>query len=232
MKKIIILPLLLSGAYNVQAQQSDSSQSKPAATTAPAPQPAIPIEFLPGSDRFYFQAIISRDIPATKGKLRFISVINYATEYKNENARENDFTSVNIVSYKLGKHIGIGPSAANVAGLGWIPSVGLQLGWRKPTWALIFNPAISINKNTNTNNVLVAEYFPELSKDHKWRLYTRLQALYIHDLKNDAHSRSQYFARLGLSYKQFTIGAAANYDYYGASKREKHNFGPFLRVTL
>lgn len=208
------------------------AQEQPS-TPPPAPaQPAIPIEFLPGSDRFYFQAIISRDIPETKGKLRFISVTNYATEYKNDEARENDFTSVNIISYKLSKAIGVGPSVANVAGLGWIPSVGFQFGWRKPSWSLIFNPAISINKNTNTNNVLVAEYFPVISKNEKWRLYARAQALYIHDMKNGHHSRSQYFGRLGLSYKQFTVGGAVNYDYYGEAKREKRNFGPFLRVTL
>lgn len=225
MKKSILLLMMVLSTL-VSRSQEQKSQA------APTPPPAIPIEFLPGSDRFYYQAIISRDIPLTNGKLRFISITNYATEYKNENAKDNDFTSVNILSYKLGKHIGVGPSAANVAGLGWIPSLGFQFGWRKPSWSLIFNPAISINKNTNTNNVLVAEYFPEISKDHHWRLYTRLQALYIHDLKNDAHSRSQYFGRLGVSYKQFTFGAAANIDYYGATKREKQNFGPFLRATL
>lgn len=223
--------LLLISAYGLSAQEKTAGQS-PVAAAAPPPQPAIPIEFLPGSDRFYFQAILSRDIPLTRNKLRFISVINYATEYKNENARDNDFTSVNILSYKLGKHIGFGPSAANVAGLGWIPSLGFQFGWRKPSWSLIFNPAVSINKNTNTNNVLVAEIFPRISKNEQWRLYTRLQALYIYDLKNEVHSRSQYFARLGVSYKQYTLGAGANYDYYAAVKREKRNFGPFLRVTL
>lgn len=226
MKKIILFVLLFG--INIMAL----AQEQPA-TPPPAPaQPAIPIEFLPGSDRFYFQAIISRDIPETKGKLRFISVTNYATEYKNDEAQENDFTSVNIISYKLSKAIGVGPSVANVAGLGWIPSVGFQFGWRKPSWSLIFNPAISINKNTNTNNVLVAEYFPVISKNDKWRLYARAQALYIHDMKNGNHSRSQYFGRLGLSYKQFTVGGAVNYDYYGEGKREKRNFGPFLRVTL
>lgn len=224
MRKILLFALFLFGNIILSYAQEEKEQT--------VPPPSIPIEFLPGSDRFYFQAILSRDIPQTNGKLRFISVTNYATEYKNENAHQNDFVSVNILSYKLTKNIGIGPSAANVAGLGWIPSLGLQFGWRKPSWSLIFNPAISLNKNTNTNNVLVVEYFPEISKNHNWRLYSRFQALYIHDMKNGVHSRSQYFGRLGLSYKQFTLGAAANYDYYGADRKEKHNFGPFLRVLL
>ncbi|MGN7787074.1 hypothetical protein ACTJIJ_21250 [Niabella sp. 22666] len=226
MQKLFFVVLTICGA--ITSMYAQVHQQPP----PPVPQPAIPIEFLPGSDRFYFQAILSRDIPLTKNKVRFISVTNYATEYRNSNAAANDFVSVNIVSYKLTKHIGAGPSAANVAGLGWIPSLGFQFGWRQPSWSLIFNPAISINKNTNTNNVLVAEYFPTLSKDHNWRLYSRLQGLYIHDLKHGDHSRSQYFARLGLSYKQFAIGAGANWDYYGAAKKEKRNYGPFLRILL
>ncbi|MGE9310114.1 hypothetical protein ACLOAU_00590 [Niabella sp. CJ426] len=224
MQKLLLVVLTIFGAIPITYAQAPQQQ--------PAPQPAIPIEFVPGSDRFYFQAILVRDIPLTKNKVRFISVTNYATEYRNSNAAANDFVSVNIVSYKLTKNIGVGPSAANVAGLGWIPSLGFQFGWRKPSWALIFNPAISINKNTNTNNVLVAEYFPALSKNQNWRLYTRLQGIYIHDLKQGDHSRSQYFGRLGLSYKQYTVGAAANLDYYGAAKKEKQNYGPFLRVAL
>lgn len=226
MQKLLLVVLTICGAITSMYAQA------PQQPAPPAPQPAIPIEFLPGSDRFYFQAILSREIPLTKNKVRFISVTNYATEYRNSNAAANDFVSVNIVSYKLTKHIGAGPSAANVAGLGWIPSLGFQFGWRQPSWSLIFNPAISINKNTNTNNVLVAEYFPAVSKNQNWRLYGRLQGLYIHDLKHGDHSRSQYFGRLGLSYKQYTIGAAANWDYYGAAKKEKQNYGPFLRITL
>jgi hypothetical protein len=70
---------------------------------------------------------------------------NYTMEYRNSNAVANDLVSVNIVSYKLTKNIEVGSSAANMAGLGWIPSPGFQLGGRKPAWALIFNPAISIN---------------------------------------------------------------------------------------
>lgn len=226
MQKLLLVALTMCGSITAVYAQAPQQPAPPVA------QPAIPIEFVPGSDRFYFQAILARDIPLTKNKVRFISVTNYATEYRNSNAVANDFVSVNIVSYKLSKHIGVGPSAANVAGLGWIPSLGFQLGWRQPSWALIINPAISINKNTNTNHVLVAEYFPTISKDQGWHIYTRLQGLYIHDLKHGDHSRSQYFGRLGISYKQYTIGAAANWDYYGAAKKEKRNYGPFLRVTL
>ncbi|MDQ1089885.1 hypothetical protein [Siphonobacter sp. SORGH_AS_1065] len=224
MKKILLfIWMILGGIISIYAQEKKEQ---------PAPPPAIPIEFLPGSDRFYFQSILSRDIPLTNNKLRFISVINYATEYHNENAFKNDFVSVNTISYKITKHIGVGPSAANVAGLGWIPSVGFQFGWRKPSWALTFNPAISINKHTNTNNVLILEYFPTISKNNSWRLYSRFQALYIHQLVNDTHMRSSYFGRLGVSYKQFTIGAGVNVDYYTASKKQKQNYGPFLRILL
>ncbi len=226
-KLLFILLMIQGGIIHMQAQTQQEQPVPP----PPAP-PGIPIEFVPGSDRFYFQAIVARDIPLTNNKLRFISVTNYATEYRNSNAVANDFVSVNIISYKLTKNIGVGPSAANVAGLGWIPSLGFQFGWRKPSWALIVNPAISINKNTNTNNVLVAEYFPSVSKNKNWRLYSRLQGLFIYDLKHGDHSRSQYFGRLGISYKQFAIGAAANLDYYGAAKKEKQNYGPFLRVLL
>lgn len=224
-RKILFTLLLFGGILAAKAQEQ-----KP--EPAPASQPLIPIEFLPGSDRFYFQSIISRDIPLTDGKLRFISVTNYATEYKNENASENDFVSVNILSYKITKYIGAGPSAANVAGLGWIPSLGFQFGVRKSNWAIIFNPAISLSKETNSNNVLVAEYFPRLTTGKNWKLYTRFQALYIHNLENGDHMRSSYFGRLGVSYKQYTLGFAANYDYYGRSKREKDNYGPFLRIQL
>ena len=89
-------------------------------------------------------------------RIKLKSVTNYATEYRNSNASANDFVSVNIVSYKLTQHIGVGSSAANVARLKWIPSLGVLFGWRKPSWSFIFNPAISINQNTSTNNVLVA----------------------------------------------------------------------------
>ncbi len=85
MKKKILIFTILLGAVKLQAQQNPELQ-KPAPVATP--QSAIPVEFMTGSDRYYFQAIISKDIPETNGKLRFISVTNYATEYKNENARE------------------------------------------------------------------------------------------------------------------------------------------------
>ncbi|WP_300599399.1 hypothetical protein [Niabella sp.] len=76
----------------------------------------------------------------------------------------------------------------------------------------------AVIKNSFCSKVLT---FPALSNDHNWRLYSRLQGLYIHDLKHGDHSRNQYFVRQRVSYKQFAIKASANWDYYEATKKEK-----------
>ncbi|HUH25177.1 MAG TPA: hypothetical protein VLY87_00990, partial [Flavobacterium sp.] len=66
----------------------------------------------------------------------------------------------------------------------------------------------------------------------KFNLYTRLQGLYTHQLGHDFHSRSYVMLRAGLTYKDVTFGAAANFDWYGPMKVNKNNVGGFVAVNL
>jgi len=84
--------------------------------------------------------------------------------------------------------------------------------------------------NKNLETVGIFEYKPALSP--KTRLYTRLQAMYNQDMTLEAHARSAYSVRSGISIKQFTVGLGSNLDYYGPLKFDKTNHGLFVQVRL
>lgn len=87
-----------------------------------------------------------------------------------------------------------------------------------------------MTKNANFDALALVEYKPEINE--KLNLYTIVQGLYTHNLGYDYHSRSYVMLRAGLTYKDITFGAAANFDWYGPMKINKNNFGGFVAVNL
>ena len=68
------------------------------------------------------------------------------------------------------------------------------------------------------------------STDHKVHQATLID--YNQDMTLEAHARSAYSVRAGISIKQFTVGLGSNLDYYGPMKFDKTNHGLFVQVRL
>lgn len=76
----------------------------------------------------------------------------------------------------------------------------------------------------------LAEYKPRLND--KLNVYTRIQGLYTHNLKEDYHTGSYIMLRAGIAVKDINLGLAGNFDFYGSAKHNENNFGGYVLVNL
>ncbi len=96
---------------------------------------------------------------------------------------------------------------------------------------MLVNPRVDLQQGPGLEALALVEYRPAIH-GNDWRLYSRVQALYNHDTGSGAHARSYVFTRLGISYEDVTVGAAANVDWYGPRALGKSNLGGLLRLAL
>ncbi|MFM6937022.1 MAG: hypothetical protein ACKOXH_04980 [Aquirufa sp.] len=191
-------------------------------------QAPIPAEVMFGNNRTNFLMILNRPVDA-KGRFHFFNVTVGAANYQNTPS-ETEIVVNNSLTYALGHNFHATAGAQWHFKLGFVPTVGVEYLKARPDFLLVIFPTFNMLPNRNLETVGILEYKPALSP--KTRLYTRLQAMYNQDMTLEAHARSAYSVRAGISIKQFTVGLGSNLDYYGPMKFDKTNHGLFVQVRL
>ena len=191
------------------------------------PQPPIPVELMFGNNRAAMTMSINKPIA---GKWRFNNITSLAADYKNTRT-ETELVVVNSFVYQFHPNFGASGGLQYHFLKGFVPNVAFHTSYADPTWLLVFTPYLNFLPDRNSETVAIVEYKPLLNDN--LRLYTRAMALYNHNITLGAHDRSFYYFRLGLTFgRKYTVGAAANLDYYGPNRVHKDNFGGFFKVDI
>lgn len=214
---VFLLASLLSSFY-VKAQE----------TTAPmVSNPPIIMETFAGNRALAYQMIINKKLQSIP-KLGFFGVTNIQPEWGKP--KMNDYMVQGNLTYSIIRGIDLEGGFIWNPIDGIRPSTGVIFSYGNPHLLTVVNPRVDLSKNANLDALALIEYKPEINE--KLNLYTRLQGLYTHNLGYDFHSRSYVMLRAGLTTKDITFGAAANFDWYGPMKINERNFGGFVAVNL
>ena len=192
------------------------------------PTPPIPVELMLGNKRANLLMIMNRPIDKNR-KFTFFNVTVGAADYQNSLA-ETDMVINNAVLYKLGGHFNASMGLQWNYKVGLVPSIGIQYSKAGPDYLIVIFPSYNLLPNPGLETVAITEIKPKLSE--KTRLYTRMQGLFVRDIKNGIHARSGFSMRAGVSVGKCSFGIGTNLDYYGPVKIEKINTGVFTQVRL
>lgn len=218
MKKVLLCVALFMNVMLVKAQESGSGTVQ---------NPPIFIETFVGNRALAYQMIVDKKLQSLP-KLGFFGVTNIQPEWGEPNI--NDFMIQGNLTYNIIKGIDLSGGFIWNPIDGIRPSAGAIFSYGNPKLLVILNPRIDISKNANFDLLGLIEYKPLLTE--KINFYSRLQGVYTHNTGYDLHARSYVMLRAGITLKDITLGAAANFDWYGPMKINKNNFGGFFAINL
>lgn len=188
----------------------------------------IPVEVFFGNNRFVSQISISKKF-AENSRFGFLATSYIAADYGNDKS-ENESMNVALINFEILKGFGLVSGAALNSHWGFRPYSGFQYLYANRQFTAMVIPGFYLTESHNFETIGFVEYRPHIKSD--WSLYSRLEGLYNADMDTKKHDRSHIYARLGLNYKTFGFGFAANYDWYGPFKANKDNVGVFLRTAF
>lgn len=189
--------------------------------------PPVNVEGLFGNRGMAYQLLVIKKFQSAP-KFGFFSITNMVAEW--EKSPVEDMMSQAKLTYSIIKGLDVSAGFIYVPHLGFRPSANLVISKASEDYTFVAAPRIDLSKDATAETMLLAVYKPALND--KWRLYTRLQGLYVLMTNSGDHARSFVNARTGLKYKEFAFGAGANFDWYGPAKLYKHNVGGFLNIDL
>ena len=189
-----------------------------------APKVPIPVEFMPGNDRMFFQMVVKRKF-SPESNFGFLSVSSFSAGYDGQ-MEDLDMALPVILNYGIYKGFGLvgGASINNV--VGFAPLLGAQHSFANKEWVAVTVASVFLNSKRNIELLGIYEYKPSISQ--KTALYTRLQFLYVHNSRDNLHARSFLQLRAGLKMNALNFGLGANLDQYGPEKTFKPNYGIFV----
>lgn len=209
---------LISLSFLAQAQEESST---------PISNPPISMEAFVGNRNFSYQMIINKKLQSLP-KFGFFGVTHLQPEWGEP--KIDDYMVQGNLTYSVIKGIDLSSGFIMNPIDGIRPSAGIIFSIANPKLLAVLNPRVDLSKNANFETIGLIEFKPKLNE--KLRLYTRLQGVYTHNIGLDHHSRSYIMLRAGVSFKEFTFGAATNFDWYGPMRMNKNNYGGFLLVNL
>lgn len=216
--KVLLGTTLFLSAFSAKAQET---------TATAVSNPPIFMETFAGDRALAYQMIINKKLQSVP-KLGFFGVTNIQPEWGEP--KMNDYMVQGNLTYSIIRGIDLSSGFIWNPIDGIRPSAGAIFSYGNPKLLAVVNPRVDLSKNANFDALALVEYKPAINE--KLNLYTRLQGLYTHNLGHDFHSRSYVMLRAGLTHKDITFGAAANFDWYGPMKINKNNFGGFVAVNL
>lgn len=216
--KALLATALFLIAFSTKAQETPSASIS---------NPPIFMETFAGDRALAYQMIINKKLQSLP-KVSFFGVTNFQPEWGEP--KMNDYMVQGNITYNIVRGIDLSSGFIWNPIDGIRPSAGIIFSYGNPNLLAVVNPRVDLSKNANFDALALVEYKPVLTD--KFNLYTRLQGLYTHQLGHDFHSRSYVMLRAGLTYKDVTFGAAANFDWYGPMKVNKNNVGGFVAVNL
>lgn len=215
MKKMLFAAIMLISCYgNLSAQ--DSPYTSP-----------ISAEVVGGHNRLNFQLFLNRQV----GQSRFsvFNLSNFSTDYQNTPSAL-EYNSLGLLHLRIFKGLGISAGGAVNSQTGFRPFAGLQFFMAKKAFLIALVSGIYLTETNNLESLALIEFKPKLVK--KLGLYSRAQLLYNHNVYLNEHNNSYLNLRLGLSFKLFAFGAAANFSQYGSDMNFQDNYGGFVRVEF
>jgi hypothetical protein len=193
---------------------------------AQAPQAKVPtpVEIMAGNNRLFFQMVVKKKF-TPDSKFGFLSVSSFSTSYENV-MNDLDLAIPVLINYNIYKNFSlVGGSTINNK-VGFSPLMGAQHSFSNKEWVVVTIASLFLNSSKNMELFGIYEYKPQISP--KSNLYTRLQFLYIHNIRENYHARSFLQLRTGLKFNAFNFGLGANLDQYGPEKTFKPNYGIFV----
>ena len=217
-KKTLLGTILLMSAFLAKAQETDTSSPQ---------NPPIFMETFVGDRALAYQMIVNKKFQSVP-KLGFFGITNIQPEWGEP--KMDDYMLQGNLTYSIIRGIDLTSGFIWNPVDGIRPTAGVIFSYGNPQLLVVVNPRVDLSKNANLDVLALAEYKPKLTE--KLNLYTRAQGLYTHNLGYDFHTRSYVMLRAGVTYKDITVGAAANFDWYAPMKMNKNNFGGFVAVNL
>lgn len=224
MKRILFLALLLIfTGLSVFAQTE--SNVKPIRNSHIMP---VPFEIFMPVEGLHMQMVLNKKlVPDSRWGMFVLS--EYYGDYDRDR-REDEFIVQSLLTFDIIRGLALTGGGAINSATGFSPSFGLQFALPFHDFFLLLAPRVEIFNNKAAEILGFLEYKPMFSEN--WGLYSRVQALYAHSLKNDTHEISYVRFRLGASYKNFQFGLGTNHTAYGPIKFGKNLYGIFARTTL
>ncbi len=220
--KFKILSLVLISLFsfnNVQAQTEAPSQPK---------LTPIPLEIFFGAEGFTSQIVIDKKL-GPESKFSFFGLTYLKANYDNDHFLQES-SNLAMLKYDVYKNFSVLSGALVNSNWGFRPYAGAQYAYHTRTFMGFINSGFHLTETKNFETIAMLEYRPSIKDD--WSLYSRLQGMYSLNTLDGTHDRSHIYARLGLSYKTFSFGAAYNYDCYGPIHITDSQFGVFVSALL
>lgn len=223
--KVLILLLLIFIQTSVWAQsRKELSEMKPSFVS-----PVI-VESMLGNNGVNLQTIFSKTF-TPKSRFGIFGIGDLYGVYKtSEQAIRNQQMAQTHLTFRIVKGLNVSAGALFEKHSGFRPTLGLQYNLFVKDFHLLLAPRVDLSQTYNGEMLTIVEYTPTLKGN--WKLYTRAQGLYNQDFKNDIHSVSYVWGRIGASYKNYRFGVGGNYYWLGPRKITDNNVGLFLGVLL
>lgn len=213
MRKVMsLLAMLLLASTIVKGQQR--------------PEPPVSLEMMFGHKKAATLMGMNKQVC---GPIRYNNITSVSAAYDIKKAKP-ELIMLNNFLYQFHSNVGAGVGLQYHFLKGLVPSASLNFNYASPVWVVSVTPYLNFRPDINSENVAMIEYKPQISENLK--LYTYALGLYNHNITLGTHDRSFYYFRLGLTKGKFTVGAAANFDYYGAARMSENNFGGFVKIAI
>jgi len=213
---LILLGILLSSTTHTPAQEGLLVKNPP-----------IVMETMVGDRGLFYQIMIDKKFQSIP-RLGFFSVSSVVGEW---NTRKVDDLMIQAhLTYQVYKGLTINGGFHHTPMTGIRPTAGLMYSYANPKWTVVIFPRTDLTAKANVELFGLAEYKPKITD--KLNFYSRVQGMYVQNPSMDAHQKSGLVLRAGVSYREFTVGAAFNADYYGPDKTNINNTGGFISVAL
>jgi len=223
-----------AGSSATQKFETDSTSVKAIAqkseppTASPTPQIIpVPVETLIGSRGIFLTSTVNKQISSIPN-LGFFSVYSLVKEWE---ANEIDDLMLQAhLTYKIYNGFSAVAGFHYTPASNFRPTVGFMYSYANPDWTIVLFPRIDLTDKPNTEIFGFVEFKPRIND--KFRFYSKIQGMYVHNLSHETHEKSGYNLRAGLAYKEFAFGAGFNADSYSPAKINKTNLGLFASFAL
>ncbi|MCB0667494.1 MAG: hypothetical protein KDC80_16815 [Saprospiraceae bacterium] len=195
---------------------------------AQLPKPPLPIEFLFGNNRLYFQLVVKNTF-GENSRFGFFTVATYNANYRNV-ISENRMVMPVQFNYSLGRGFGVMAGTDINSFSGFSPIIGPHYNFVSKKFLIVTVLSFFTNRDKDFKFFGLYEFKPPISSN--WALYTRMQMVYNVSLSSGAHNQSYIYLRLGLKYGALVVGVGANLDRSGPFKKAGANYGLFGRYEF
>lgn len=218
MKKISLLIVSFLMAYTMVHGQENPP---------PPTNPPVLVETMFNDRGVFMQSLVQKRLRSAP-KFGVFAVTDILGSWHRSEADE--YMVQGNLTYELAKGFDLMGGFHMASGIGMRPATGILYTFATPEFLLVLNPRYYIDNIGNLEGFALAEYKPRISED--WSFYSKVQGIYGFTADGGNHARSYVRLRAGVTYREFSFGPAANFDFYGPKKINENSFGVFATVAL